>query len=328
MFSTHPPLTERIRRIEPSWDGTFPALAPPTGRGIAAAPAAAGAAGFAGEGNRDRDFRQGVVSALDHVGQPTEAHIQYAARLLEGLPSPIVSAAREPHGARAVVYALLLDREAEPRLIQLTRLSATADAGVYQETIKLAPLIQKLDLRTRLPLLDIALPALRALTPAQYQIFKQNVAALVLADDAIDLFEWSLQRILLHNLERQHSKVKPARVRHSSLAPLQPQCELLLSMLAHAGHKDAGATQRAFEQARQSLKLPQARLRRAEECAFGALDVALATLEEAAPQIKRQILQAAVACVAADQIVTVSEAELLRATSASLGCPMPPLLPA
>jgi len=325
MFSTHPPLSERIRRIEPSWDGTFPALAPPTARAVASSPAAAGVAGFAAAGNLDRDLRQPMVSVLDHIGQPTEAHIQYAARLVEGLPSPIISAAREPYGARAVIYALLLDREAAPRQIQLTHLSAAADGGVYRETLRLAPLIQKLDVRTRLPLLDIALPALRALTPVQYQLFKQNVAELVQADDTIDLFEWSLQRILLHNLETQHSKVKPARVRHSSLAPLQPHCELLLSMLAHAGHKDAGAAQRAFEQARQILKLPQARLRRAEECGLGALDAALATLEEAAPQVKRQILRAAVACIAADQTVTVAETELLRATSASLGCPMPPL---
>ncbi len=324
LFSTHPPLAERIRRIEPSWDGTFPAVAPPTGRAIASPPAAAGVAGFAGAENRD--LRQRVESAIDHVGQPSEAHIQYAARLVDSLPSSIVRAAREPYGARAVIYALLLDHQAEPRHIQLTHLSAAADQGIYQETLRLAPLIEMLDVRTRLPLLDITLPALRALTSAQYQLFKQNVTELVQADNTIDLFEWSLQRILLHNLETHHGKVKPTRVRYRSLAPLQPQCELLLSILAHAGHRDAGAAQRAFEQARQSLELPRAHLRRADECGLGALDAALATLEEAAPQVKRRILQAAVACITADGTVTVAEAELLRAVSASLGCPMPPLL--
>ena len=41
---------------------------------------------------------------------------------------------------------------------------------------------------------------------------------------------------------------------------------------------------------------------------------------------RRLVLRAAVACIAADRAVTATEGELLRAISASLGCPMPPLL--
>ena len=92
------------------------------------------------------------------------------------------------------------------------------------------------------------------------------------------------------------------------------------------GHRDEAAAQEAFEQARRHVELPQARLRRVEECGFEALDAALTVLEKAAPRIKRQVLQAAAACIAADRKITITEAELLRAMAASLGCPMPPLL--
>ena len=68
------------------------------------------------------------------------------------------------------------------------------------------------------------------------------------------------------------------------------------------------------------------RLRPIDELGFDRLDAALARLEEAAPQPKRRILQAAVASITADRQVTAAEAELLRAVSASLGCPLPPLL--
>jgi hypothetical protein len=197
---------------------------------------------------------------------------------------------------------------------------------VYEEMLRLATPIARLDVRARLPLLDIAMPALRGLTAAQYERFKQNVNELVQADDAIDAFEWSLHRILLHELEAHHANVAPARVRYHSLAPLQPQCEVVLSVLARAGQRDAAAAEKAFEQARRSLNLPQGRLRRAEGNGLAALDDALTALEEAAPRVKRQILQAAVACIATDDTVTATEAELLRALSASLGCPMPPLL--
>ena len=317
LFSTHPPLAERIRRIEPSWDGAVPE-GPPVASNQ---PSAAGVAAFAG----------GAASAgpptVDQVGQPAgEAHLQYAARLVKSLPAQLVSAVHEPYGARAVVYALLLDHKAAPRQRQLSHLEGAADPGVYEETLRLMPLVERLDTRARLPLLDMSLPALRGLVLAQYDLFKQNVAELVQADDEIDLFEWSLHRILLHDLEAHFVKRSPPRVRHRTLASVRAHSELLLSMLAYAGHRDRESARHGFEQAKRSLELPDARLRPVDDLKFAALEAALAALEEAAPKVKRQVLRAAVACIAADRMVTATEAELLRAISASLGCPMPPLL--
>ena len=83
------------------------------------------------------------------------------------------------------------------------------------------PLVEQLDMRARLPLLDISLPALRSLVPAQYDLFKQNVAVLVQADNEIDMFEWSLQRILLHELEAHFVKRSPPRVRYRTLASVR-----------------------------------------------------------------------------------------------------------
>ena len=326
LFATHPPLAERIRRLEPSWNGQFAEGAPRTDRALAPQPSAAGVAGLAGAEAVNRGAAQSVTSAVDHIGQPSTAHLQYAARLVNGLPTAIVGAAHEPYGARALIYALLIDRQTEAREVQIAHLSRAADPGVYKQTLKLLPLIEQLDARVRLPLVDIALPALRALTDAQYQQFKQNVVELVEVDRTIDLFEWSLQRILLHDLEAQQFNVTPGRVRYRKLHRLQPHYELLLSTLAYTGHRDEAAAQEAFEQAKRHVELPQARFRRGEECGLEAVDVALTVLEEAAPRIKRQVLQAAAACIAADRKITIAEAELLRAMSASLGCPMPPLL--
>ena len=317
LFATHPPLAERIRRIEPSWDGALAEEQAAAGTQAAAPGASAFAGGAASVG----------APSVEQVGQPAgEAHIQYAARLVKSLPAQLVSAAHETYGARAVVYALLLDHEAEPRERQLEHLKQAADPGVYEETLRLMPFVQQLDMRARLPLLDMSLPALRGLVSAQYDLFKGNVAALVEADNTIDLFEWSLHRILLHDLEAHFVKRRPPRVRHRTLAAVRPHAELLLSMLAYAGHRDLESAQHGFEQAKRSLGLPDARLHPADAVQFAALDAALAAVEESAPKVKRQVLRAAVACIAADRTVTATEAELLRAMSASIGSPMPPLL--
>lgn len=317
MFSTHPPIAERIRRIDPSWDGTLPASVPQVDAGLAPQ-AVPGAAGFAAGA--------AVEQAVASIGQPSQAHIRYAARLIESLPPDVVAAAHEPYGARAVVYALLLDRQPDTRRRQLSHLQAAADRGVFEETARLTAFVAPLDARTRLPLLEITLPALRALTAAQYGLFKQNVVALVEADDRIDLFEWSLHRILLHDLEAHHGQVSRARVRHRSIASVAPQCHLLLSLLAYVGHRDAEAASHAFERAWSTLELAQARLLRPDACGLGGLDAALGHLDDAAPQVKRQVIEAAVACITDDRQVTAAEAELLRAVSASMSCPMPPIM--
>ena len=283
-------------------------------------------AGGEGEWRTAGGAHAAMAHAVESVGQPSEAHIRYAAQLLERLPKALVGAAHEPYGARAVVYALLLDRETGLRQVQLAHLAEAADPGVYRETVRLAPIVAALDVRARLPLIEIALPALRELTLAQEEIFRQNLVALVQADQQIDLFEWSLHRILLRDLDAHRETARPSAVAPRALPSAQAACELLLSMLAHAGHRDAEGARRAFEQGRQHLQMPNARLRAGADLRLDALDAALAALEQAAPQAKRRILQAAVAAIMADRTVTAAEAELLRAISASLGAPMPPLL--
>ena len=324
MFATHPPLKERIKRIDPSWDGEFPEL-DAGDAGASAAAAMPGAAGFAG-GEAAAAAGPKVADAVSHVGQPTPAHIEYAADLIDHLPKPVVEAAREPYGARAVVYALVLDRDPGPRQLQLSHLEAAADRGVYEETVRLAPLVEQLDPRMRLPLLELSLPALRALTPSQYRLFLHNLVAVVEADEVIDLFEWSLYRILLRDLEGHFGRPRRPRVRYHSVSAVRSQLALLVSVLAYVGDRDPQAAGQAFEQAWRVLSLPEARLLPHEECGLAELDAALVELDRAAPQVKKRVLEAAVACITADRQVTAEEAELLRAVSASMGCPMPPIL--
>ena len=63
--------------------------------------------------------------------------------------------------------------------------------------------------------------------------------------------------------------------------------------------------------------------------AFGLepLESALDDLMQCTPKMKRQVLSACAATIAADNEVTVHEGEILRAISEALDCPMPPLLP-
>jgi hypothetical protein len=337
LFGTHPPLPERIKRIDPSWTGDFIEVAAAATRTATAA----GVSGLAGAGKpRSRGkrprrppprkkARAAAKGAIGVIGRPTAAHIEYAAQLTKSLPQPVVEAARESYGARAVIYALLIDRDAESRKKQLEHLAKSAERGVKAETKKLLPVVEGLDAGLRLPLIDLTVPALRALSPRQYEAFRRNVIELIMADDKIDLFEWMLQRSLLRNLDIHFGKAKAPRARYYGLQWLGSECGTLLSTLAQLGHRNAADARAAFDKAVTGAGLSPARVRvvPGEQRGLDALDGALAELVRATPRCKRQILEACAICISADHEVTVREAELFRAVSDALDCPMPPLLP-
>ncbi len=323
LFATHPPLDERIRRLDPRFAGGGAASAGSTRM-------APGAAGFAGtEPSRSVGGLPASPSgsAMDQVGEPTAAHLEYASQLLSSLPRKIVDACHEPHGARAVLYALLINQDAEARRRQLEQLDRFDEPGIAAETHALLRDIARLPAQVRLPLVDIALPALRQLSRRQYAAFETNVRVLVEADQRIDLFEWTLQRVLFAHL-RSHFEPGAARRRHNvALSKRTAECAVVLSVLARFGTATEAAVQRAFDAGAQQL--PDLRLAPvpAERSGLAALDAALERLEQLDPRSALQLLSACAATIGSDGVVSVAQGEMMRAIADTLGAPMPPLLP-
>ena len=320
LMSTHPPLPERIRLLDPQFAGELPegqleavALEDEIPGVAAAVPVA-------------QRLSLRPTAAVASIGALGDQHIAYAQSLLAQIPQRLRDSIREPWVARAVVLALLLDGKPEIRTAQLKALLAIGDAKLAEEVSRVAGALRTCPVEARLPVLDLALPALRRLSSAQCGDLRAAVGRLIRADSRIGLFEYTLQRVLLRHLAAHFGPRRP---------PGGPQVEvreassLLLSMLAYAGATDPGEVARAFEAARAELSPGrfQLTLLPRSDCDLHALDRALDRLVETAPRLRGEILGACVAAVATDGKVTIAEGEMLRAISDSLGCPMPPLLP-
>ena len=329
LSSTHPPLAERILRIDPQWDGKFDVSDPPThaesqpgvddasatrrpdmARHMATVAAGAAAAD--------------AIAVMDRIGKPTQESVLYARSLLSDLPASIREAAREPYGARAVIYCLLLDKGAELREQQLALLQHRADKDVYALAISLIPQMDALEKRFRLPIIDIAIPALKQLSDSQYPSFKENLVALVNMDDRVDLFEWSLQKILFSHLGGHFGKAPLAARRRADPGQLTRDLGLVLSVIAYAGAADQGSAQSAFDASAQSLADKGLALLAKDRIRLADLDQALGTLDRLAPADKSRLLTACVISTWHDQRATPTEVELLRAFASVLDCPMPP----
>ncbi len=336
LLATHPPLEERIRRIDPQFDGRFPKTqaveytaadivdtkslaarrAAVTGEGAATAPLAASLA-FQPE------------AAVAQIGAPRAQHLDYAAALVESLPAELARSVHDPLGAVAVIYALLLnDHEADVRRRQLEYLAGKADPRANREMLRLASLVTDLEPQAELPLVSMVVPALDALSPAQLAAFHDDVVYLVNADDKVNLFEYAVHLLVAKRLLPRVEKRRTPRVRHDKLAPLAPACSGLLSSLVSYGTRDATQAERAFALGAEKLAADGTRVERlpASQCGLKAIDAALDQLAGAAPAIKKVVIEACAACIGADGTITVEEGELLRVICDSLDCPMPPLL--
>src|SRR6185295_18990574 len=213
------------------------------------------------------------------------------------MPQPLIDAAHEPYGARALIFALLLDGNADVRAAQLSALQKNADPNVFEVTLHLVKTVDQLDDRGQLPLIDMSLPALRALSVAQYNEFIKCFLALVDADRRISLFEWTLHHILLRHLRPQFDRVRPPQIIYYGLQQLWQQCSLLLSALDRSSQQN---DDEAFEAGARQIPEVGVRLLPPEACTLRALDDALQDLAQVAPKQRARLVNACAACVCAD----------------------------
>jgi uncharacterized tellurite resistance protein B-like protein len=324
LWATHPPLEKRIRAIEPNWNGKFPADQ------IAAADLNIdGAAGFARAGTPFEAAGLVPVTvvdrAVDQVGEPNTQHRDYAEELMREMPAILLDSVREPYGARAVVYALLLDRQPDVRAVQFELLVKHATADVVELARKLSSTVDGLDARARLPLIDLALPALRSMSAPQYIEFRNCFTELAKADQQINLFEWMLSQVLMRHLRPQFETVRNPRTHYYGLQQLRPECATLLSIVAGAGNTEQVAAE-SFERGQRQLAELKLELQPRSKQALDELREVLAKLRLVAAKHRGRLVDACAETICADRQVTWQEAELLRGISDLLDCPMPPLL--
>ncbi len=340
LFATHPPLPDRIRAIDQSWDGKFKSPddiasqfsnTPVKSRAAVPMPdllqKVLGGAIIASGGMEQPSVIK-PHTVLPNLGNPSPLHLKYAEDLRQALPENLKAAAREPRDAMALIYALLLSRDDSQRTAQLAGLAGRATQSVAENAAALFPQISEVATRVRLPLVNLALPALRRMDAGQFSQFSQTLQWLINSDGQVEMFEFVLQKIVLRHLAPQFQGARKTAVQFYTLKPLVPDCAVVLSALALVGSDKSDAIQKAFDTGAPFLRAPEnsgLTLLPVGQCGIEQLDAALNRLTLAVPVIKKNLLEACAHVVGADGVIVENEAELLRAVADTLDCPIPPL---
>lgn len=321
LFATHPPLEERIRRVNPRFQAV---------RYRASRDVASEAAKTKPQGRRSSDagvaWGRSVAEAAALVGTLDAGKMDRAGRVLAAIPAGLREALREPARAAPIVAALLAAPKDEVLEGQLLALK-TAGLGEMVEPVRAAiPLVRSVSEALHLAVVDLALPALKSAPEETKKALVGALQALAYADRRVSLHEFVLVTLMRYQLSPQ----RPAAAR-KRIASLAGEASLLIAVVAHAGTRAdaAGARADALDKAlvagTQELGLDAAAARTAD-LSLEAVSSALEAARELAPLEKARLVMGLFAAVTADGTIRVGEAELMRLVGAVLDCPLPPLI--
>ena len=325
LFRTHPPLAERILKLEPKWDGELTRVVLPEiadGMSTPPGPPPADANAFA-----EAPTEEAVSQAIEHIGSPRPEQIVFARSLHAALPDFWLHAAHQAPMAQAMVFGLLLAHDEVLRGEELIRLADITDSQTVDLSLRFHS--ESLDRTSaqKIALIDMVLPTLRSLSVDEYRRFNRAVDALVRSDSRVDLFEYTLSRMIQRHLSRCFEASGPTPERFRALRKLVPDARALLSTLARVGSSGEQDAERAFRHGAHTLHLDAAvAILPASECTIAAVDRALDRYDAATPTLKKNLMLACAATVMADDDVTDREAELIRAIGDGLDCPVPPFV--
>jgi Zn-dependent protease with chaperone function len=348
VFATHPPLDDRIRRINPRFQSTMYRNERKRGLpapGAEAQPQAAGgaegapeaASGFAGtppparQETRAADYSKSwgrsPGQSAELVGSVDDRKVDVARRILAAIPQPVREKLREPEGASATIVALLLAQNDTVMNSQLEAVMNARSAGLANAAAEMHAQIRDLGPAFYLPVVDLALPALKqAGSDAQVRLLTA-VQAVVHADRRVSLFEFVIFTLLRWQFA---PPAPPAPPKYKSLTEVRSEVVFLLSLMAYAGGR-RGADAQAQTEADFRAGAREAGFTELAPLPRNALGLdkageALARLRDLAPMPKAVLVKALFATVTADGTIRIIEAALMRTVSAVLDCPLPPLL--
>jgi Zn-dependent protease with chaperone function len=322
LFATHPPIIERIQRINPGFrEQELAEIAKrlqhrtrrEAEREVAASQTSTKRAPF--------DPR----TIIEGIGNPGWDQIVTAAALAASLPDRLLSAARSTEWAPELLLCVLLDRDdaiREQQLLTITqRLGGESETQVrylMQSTLPIRP-------EQRLPLLEIAFPALKRRPVAFIHRMLDTVTEIIHLDGKIEIFEYLLAKVISLHLS---DAINPGQSTTGGNHTLQNQAQAVrdvIAILADHGHGESDSKHSSYARGISSAGLESGTMRLPSDW-VKTLDQTLPQLDNLRHKEKARLISALVETILTDGQATAEELELLRAIGSALHVPFPMMI--
>lgn len=297
----------------------------PSGGAAAGAPGSA-AGNMAAIPHRAATLAIAAGAIAAQVGAPGADDYRAASALHARIPDGLAASARDARGALAVMFALVLSDQPDVQQKQVQAIAQAFDASTAEAARSALVQLAQLHPMLRLPLAQLAFPALKRRPRPELERFVSTLDALIRADDKVELDEYCIAKLVQVQVIAALDPAAHFQAGSVRLRDAQDALRDLCALMAHFGADDEDAARRAFLLGMQEALPGTTPLYAIPDDWQTALDGALEQLARLAPEGKQLVVRALTSAIAADGVVNVAESELLRVTCAALGCPLPPLL--
>lgn len=315
LLASHPPIAQRIHDLDPqarysrdiqpnSVSSNTPSSFSPHGEAM----------GFASTSSSINQIEQSI-------GHLNQEHIEYATKLLDGIPEEIKNLCHDSNQVEIILYAVLMpthDRILNAQAEDL--INKQLDTASISQIRHYGQQIDALGAMYYLPIIDIAIPAFRLKNMDE----KIKVIAILEQFVAINpnLFTFSAVAVIKKSINLYATPKK-----HIRLASLIPQVSELIRFIIACGKTDAQTSSALFQQVMQQFTKGQINEPPAKVFSAQGFQDMVAKLNQLAPLDKEKLLHACLSCIEIDQRIEIEETEAVRAIAACLNCPIPPIMP-
>lgn len=321
LLATHPPLEQRIGRVDPSFrPEDLKRLARDIQR----------------ERKREAEKREreqtakgtpggGIFDArtlVDGIGSPDWERMLTAAAFAAAIPAVMDRAVHSAEWAPEVLFYTLLDDD--PAIRQKQMLIVAEGMGAESES-RLRRLLDEagpVQPEQRLPLMELAFPTLRQRPSDFLHDVLSTIKSLVDADGETGVFEYLLARSVSEHIWASQD---PARVKVSGKARLKNhlgEAESVLAILAARSGADADVALAAYREGQKWIDSADGAMPDVDDW-VGALDRALPVLDRLSAEDKETLVRAMATVVMHDGRLLPAELELLRVVCDLIHVPLP-----
>jgi len=325
-LATHPPLTERIKRIDPSFVARIKArkftktIRSSGGASVAVNGVVAFASGAEPEPVSAREFSE-------TAGKVDQSHIQFAQEIHQSFSDELMLAVHSADSAKLIVLTMiLLKMNLHDGLKYLEPYLNSNDKAVI---LKFCSELNGLENFQRLPLFELLLPTLKQMDDVDKVEHLILCEKLIKSDKRYTLFEFTLLSMLKAHLSA--TSAKSVKTRFFSFKPLQKELQLLFSVMVYSGESNHKNRSKIYQQTMQQFlagnKQTGEGLLALKEISPAKISAALKSLAQMSPLLKKSVIEASADIAMHDGSLKYTEAEFLRVIADLLACPLPPLLP-
>ena len=323
LFASHPPLVERIKRIEAIAGGVLP-------ESVNLKPTQISSQSTDSNGKADsytNPIAGNLVASFAAVGSVPAGNLARVQAENSVCDESLMSAAHDPSGAQAIVLAMTLSQDQAKATVQ-KNIIATKMPEIEMAVNNLEQTVRKMSVQQRLAFVDVACATLVFGSTDLYKNFRTTLSESVRSDGSISLFEWVVMQILRMRVEL------PMAIRGGFVAPVHnvdvsrvaASARQILGVIAIFGSDDGETAKTGFQSAMKIVGLGATNMPTQSDCTLDSLAKDMDQIETLRPSAAGIFIKAALACVAADQTTTDREYLLLRALSERLSVPLPPSL--